>query len=291
MEAPLTDRPHVVDVTADTFSDVVLHGSTEHAVLLYFWAEWCEPCKQLGPTLEKIADEYAGNLTLARVDCDREQQIAMQVGIQSLPTVLLIQGGQPVDQFMGSIPEGEIRQLLERHNVEKPAADPVEQAQALLAQDDPAGAIPWLRQAREQQPGNTDVTIDLARALMRTGELDEAEQLADSLPSDVQNDHRVQGIRARRAFAERAAELPGSGELQQRIDADPNDSEARIGLATHCILAEQPAEAMDHLIHVVRHCPDHAATARETLLEIFNLLGPEHPDARRYRQKLFQMLY
>ena len=286
----MTDSSYVIDVNAENFSDVVMSGSHQRAVLLYFWAEWCEPCKELGPILAKLAESYRGGLVVARVDCDKEQQLAMQVGVQSLPTALLVKDGQPVDQFMGALSEAEVRQFLDRY-VEAPPSDPKEEARERLAQGDAAGALPFLRAAHEQQPDDHDVTIDLARALMQTGSLEEAEQLVDGLPGDSQDDARVRGIRARRAFAERAATLPAPADLEARLQDNPNDGDARIALAIHGILAERTQEAMDHLIHAVRHDPQHADPARETLLEVFDLLGPEHPDARRYRQKLFQMLY
>ncbi len=286
----MSASPYVVDVTAENFNEVVMEGSQRQPVLLDFWADWCQPCKTLGPILEKLAEEYRGAFIVAKVNCDVEQALAMQVGVQSLPTVLLVKDGQPADQFMGALPEGEVRAFLDKH-VEQPQADPMEQAKELLAAGDAAGAIAYLRAARTQQPDNHEVVIELARALMQTGAQDEAEKLVEDLPEPARSDERARGIKARRAFAERAQALPGAAELERRVAADPADGEASIGLAVHRVVAGEADSAMDLLLTVFQKDRERVTEAREMLLEIFNILGPDHPSARRYRQRMFQLLY
>ncbi len=282
--------PYVIDVTAENFNEVVVEGSRRQPVLLDFWADWCQPCKTLGPILEKLADEYRGGFVVAKVNCDVEQALAMQVGVQSLPTVLLIKDGQPLDQFMGALPEGEVRAFLDKH-AEKPQTDPLEQGRELLTGGDPAAAVPYLRAAREQRPDDHEVTIELARALMQSGAVDEAEALVEDLPEPARSDARVKGIKARRAFAERVAALPAAAELEQRVTTDPADGEAAIGLAVHRMAQDSAEGAMELLLAVMQKDRERSAEAREMLLEIFNILGPDHPISRPYRQRMFQLLY
>ncbi|MCA9800319.1 MAG: thioredoxin, partial [Cyanobacteria bacterium HKST-UBA04] len=140
----MADSSYIVNVTTDAFETQVIRASFNHPVLVDFWAPWCGPCKSLTPILEKLADEYAGAFMLAKVNTDEEQMLAAQVGVRSLPTVVLIKDGQLLDQFMGALPEGQVRQFLERH-IEKPVASPLEQAESLLERGEFEQAITFLR--------------------------------------------------------------------------------------------------------------------------------------------------
>ncbi len=285
-----SNSPYVVDVTAETFKEQAIDASTKQPVLIYFWAQWCGPCQSLGPLLERLADEYQGGFQIAKIDCDQEQQLAMQVGVQSLPTVLLVKDGQPVDQFTGALSESELRQWLDQY-VEAPQADPLEQARGLMAEGRAAEAVPYLRAAREQRSDDASVTIDLARALLQSGESDEAFALVEGLPSQEQQDPRAQGILARKEFAERVRDLPGIETLEQRVEADPGDGQARLELALQLVVAGGELEALDHLLHLVQRDRQRRDEAHDLALKVLGVLGPEHPEARRYRQRLFQLLY
>ncbi len=286
----MSESPNVIDVTAEDFKEQAIDASMQQPVLIYFWAEWCQPCKTLSPALEKLADEYKGAFRLAKVDCDQQQQLAAQVGVQSLPTALLVKEGQPVDQFTGAVPEGELRQWLDQY-VEAPQADPLEQARELLSAGRSSEAVPYLRAAREQHPDDTSVALDLARALLQSGETEEAVSLVEGLSSSDQQDPRAQGILARKEFAERVRELPALEELEQRLEADASDGQTRLGLALHLVVAGGELEALDHLLHLVQRDPEHRDEAHQVALQVLGMLGPEHPEARRYRQRLFQLLH
>ncbi len=286
----MSTSPHVVDVTTENFKAEALDASMQQPVLIYFWAEWCEPCKTLSPLLEKLADEYRGGFRLAKVDCDQQQELAAQAGVQSLPTALLVKEGQPVDQFMGAVPESELRQWLDQY-VEAPQADPLEQARELLGQGQSADAVPYLRSALEQKPEDTGVKLDLARALMQTGETDEAIEIVETLSTEDRQDPRAQGILARKELAERVRDLPPTAELERRIEADPQDGGARLELAMRLVIEGGELEALDHLLHLVQRDRERRDEAHQTALQILGMLGPEHPEARRYRQRLFQLLH
>ncbi|MCG5529426.1 thioredoxin [Halorhodospira halochloris] len=285
----MSDSPYVIDITADNFKEQAIDASLQQPVLLYFWAQWCEPCKSLGPTLEKLADEFRGGFRVAKVDCDQEQQLAMQVGVQSLPTALLIKDGQPVDQFMGAVPEDELRKWLDQY-VEAPAADPMEQAKELLAAGRSAEALPYLRQAHQQRQ-DVDSTLELAKALMHSGETEEAFQLVDGLsPNDLQ-DARAQAILKRKELAEQVKDLPPLEELEKQVAESPGNHLAKINLAMRLVVAGGEVEALEHLLEVLQQGGDHKEDAHQAMLKVLAILGPEHPEARRYRQRLFQLLH
>ncbi|MEX0732766.1 MAG: thioredoxin [Aquisalimonadaceae bacterium] len=287
----MSESPYIRDVSTETFRADVMEASFQQPILVDFWAAWCEPCKQLTPVLEKLVSAYKGNFILAKVDCDKEQALAAQVGVRSLPTVMLVKEGQLLDQFSGALPEGEVRQMLEKH-VPMPEASPREQARAHLEQGDFEAALPLLDVAHQAEPEDTDLAIDLARALFHSGETARAEALLEALPDSTRHDDRVKGMVAQRAFAERVKELPAPDQLTARLAEDATDVEARYQLALHLVVRGDYAAAMESLLQLLREAPGwNEDQARTTLLEVFNLLGPEHPLARPYRQKLFQLMY
>ncbi|MCC5858628.1 MAG: thioredoxin [Ectothiorhodospiraceae bacterium] len=286
----MSDSPYIKHVTAQTFQQEVVDASRQVPVLVDFWADWCAPCKQLMPILEKLAREYNGAFLLAKVNCDEEQALAGQIGVRSLPTVILIKDGQVVDQFMGAVPESEVRKLLERH-VQTDQAGPQEQARELMAQGDFQAALPLLKAAYNADPSDEDLALDLVRALFNTGNLEDADQLLAALPDSVRHDDRVKAMNAQRGFAERVQQLPPEAELRQRAEAG-DDPEALFGLAMYQAARGEYQPAMDLLLDLFRRYRAwNDGQARTTLLEMFDLLGPDDPLARGYRQKLFQLLY
>lgn len=285
----MSDSPYVLDVTSADFKEKAIDASMHQPVLVYFWAHWCEPCKSLSPTLEKLANEYRGAFLVAKVDCDQEQQLAMQVGVQSLPTALLIKDGQPIDQFMGAVPEGELRNWLDQH-VEKLPVDPMEQAKELLAEGQAEQAVPYLRQAYKQRQ-DTDSALELAKALLQTGNSDEAGELVESLPTNERQDSRAQGILNYQEMIEQVRDLPPTDELERQIAEDPDNQAARLNLAMRLVVARDELQALEHLLHIVQRGGEQRDAAHQTMLKVLGIMGPEHPEARRYRQKLFQLLH
>ena len=282
--------PYSIQVTSETFETDVLKKSQETPVLVDFYAEWCGPCKSLGPILERLAEEYAGAFVLAKVDSDAEQMLVTSMGVRSLPTVVLFKDGQPADHFMGALPEGEIRAILDKH-VERLESSPIERASALveLGQYDEAIALYQLITADD--PENYDVYLDMAQALLKKGDLESAEAIVDRLPDAQKADPRAKSILAGKAFQELLAGAPDRVSCESRVTANASDSEARYFLAVHLIVADDVESAIEHLLTVVRTDRQYNEdAARLLLIKIFDRLGNEDARARTGRKKLAAIL-
>lgn len=288
--APATDAPrHVFDATAANFETDVLQASLERPVLVDFWAEWCGPCKSLGPVLEKLADEYNGAFVLAKVDVDKEQQIAAAFQIRSVPTVFLLVGGQPVDGFPGALPEGQVREFLQRHGIEPAAGAPVEDAEP--APLDPAAEAARLREAMTAEPDKAELRLDLALALLQTGEVAEAEGLLDGLPANLATDDRAIKARARLDFATLLADAPPADALQAAIATDPADLTARHQLGVRHIVAGDAEAGLEQFIEMLARDRDFQdGLPRKALIDAFRVVD-DAALVSRYRRRMASLLF
>ena len=281
---------HSIQVTQDTFETDVIKKSQETPVLVDFYAEWCGPCKSLGPTLEKLADEYAGAFILAKIDADAEQMLVAGMGVRSLPTVVLFKDGQPADHFMGALPEGEIRQMLDKH-VERVEASPLERAQALVAAGQYDEAIALYQLITADEPENYDVYLEMAQALLKKGDLESAEAIIERLPEAEKMDPRAKAVLAGKAFIELLDGAPDRATCESRMAADANDSEARYFYAVHCMMADEVETAFEALLHLIRTDRGYREDgARSLLIQFFDRLGAEDPRVRQGRKQLAQLL-
>ena len=279
-----------IQVTSETFETDVLQKSQETPVLVDFYAEWCGPCKTLGPMLERLADEYAGAFILAKVDADAEQMLVAGMGVRSLPTVVLFKNGQPADHFMGALPEGEIRAILDKH-VERVEASPLERAAELVALGQYDEAIALYQLITADDPENYDVYLDMAQALLKKGDLDSAEAIVERLPDAQKMDPRAKSIVAGKVFQDLLAGAPDRATCESRIAANDEDSEARYFLAVHLMVSDDVESAITHLLTIIqtdRQYNDDAA--RLLLIQIFDRLGNDDPRARTGRRQLATLL-
>lgn len=286
----MTDSPadtalqHVFDATAANFEADVIRASLDTPVLVDFWATWCGPCKTLGPILEKLAGEYHGAFRLAKVDVDKEQQLAAAFQIRSVPTVMLVKDGQLVDGFPGALPEGELRQFLATHGIEPAAASEEADVEA-AAPRDPHEEVIRLRALTETEPDNEGHKLDLALALLATGAASEAEKLLDALPANLSTDDRAVKARARLGFAALLKDAPPREVLQQAIAADAGDLKARHLLGVHEIVAGDPAAGLEQFMEMLRR--DRAfdeGLARRSLIDAFRILDDEDLVSKVRRQ-------
>ncbi|UNG18005.1 thioredoxin [Stutzerimonas zhaodongensis] len=289
----MSQTPYIFDVTSANFEQLVLENSFHKPVLVDFWAEWCAPCKALMPLLAKITEEYQGELVLAKVNCDIEQDVVARFGVRSLPTVVLFKDGQPVDGFAGAQPESAIRAMLEPH-VQAPAApeaDSLETAQALFAEGRIGEAEDLLKQALAEDNENAVALILYARCLAERGELGEAELVLDAVKGD-EHKQALAGARAQLTFLRQANDLPEVADLKSRLAQNAEDDEAAYQLAIQQLARQQHEAALDGLLKLfVRNRGYADGLPHKTLLQVFDLLGSDHPLVTTYRRKLYQALY
>ena len=286
----MTELAHVFDATTETFEAEVLQKSLQVPVLVDFWATWCGPCKTLGPILEKLAGEYNGAFELAKVDVDREQQIAAAFQIRSVPTVFLIKGGQLVDGFPGVIPEGQLREFLKQHGIE-PAAAAVEATEAEALPLDPQAEVAALREAISAEPDKEELKLDLALALLRTGATAEAAQLIEALPANLATDDRAIRARARLDFASALQDAPAADVLAQRVAANGDDLQARHLLGVHHLLAGEDEAALEQFLAMLqRDRGFQDGLPRKALIDAFRVIEDEDL-VGRYRRRMSSVLF
>ena len=276
--------PHVFDATAETFETEVIQASLDTPVLIDFWATWCGPCKTLGPILEKLAGEYGGAFRLAKIDVDKEQQLGAAFQIRSVPTVILVKGGQLVDGFPGALPEGELRQFLASHGIEPIAGDAQAGAEPAPPAD-PHEEVIRLRKLAESEPDKDEHKLDLALALLATGAAPEAEQLLDALPANLSTDDRAVKARARLGFAALLKDAPPREVLAAAIAADPADLKARHLLGVHELVSGDAEAGLAQFMEMLRRDRTYGdGLARKSLIDAFRILDDEDLVSKVRRQ-------
>lgn len=287
----MTDSPHIATVTAADFESVVIQGSLERPVLVDFWADWCAPCRQLMPILSRLADEFRGQFLLAKVDTEAEQALAAQAGIRSLPTVQLYKGGQPVDQFMGALPEGQIREFLARH-ISRESDRLLDQARDALAGRDLGAAAALIERAEREDPDNTRVFVAKVELKAAEGDAQGALAMLERTPLELTDDPNLAALRGRLAFSAAVTEAPSMEALSSILAEDPNNSKARYQLAARQVLADDLEAALENLLTLLRRDRQYGDdAARKGMLAVFDLLGGGGELVTRYRAKLLSSLY
>ena len=285
----MPDSPFIIEVTRDNYAEV-MEASFQVPVLVDFWAGWCQPCQVLMPVLAKLAEEYQGRFLLAKLNTEEEQEIAAQFGIRSIPTVKLFRNGQPVDEFMGALPENAVREFIDRH-LPRASDAQVEEALALLATGDADSALVLLHEARGADPDNSRAAIALAQAQAATGDAAAAEATLDSLSADERNKPEVAALRSHLYFEGQVAGAPEAGELEARLAADPADQEARFQLALRKVVSRDYDAALELLLQLMQQDRSYGDDAgRHGLLKVFELLGDD-PRVSQYRRRMASLLY
>lgn len=279
-----------IDANLAGFEKDVINASKQTPVLIDFWAEWCGPCKQVGPILEKLAAEYNGAFLLAKVDVDKEQQLAAYFQIKSIPTMVLMKDGKIVDLIPGALSESQLKEFLSHYQI-VPAADAVPEAEtAEAAPPDPHQDVIRLRHAVLEAPADDTLKLELALALVATHAYPEALEMFDALPANLSMDERVGKARARIDLAQQAADAPAVEVLEAALAADPDDIEARRLLALQYLVHGKTEQGLEHLLVMLReHRSYQDGLPKKLLIEAFNTIDDEDL-VRGYRRKMATLL-
>jgi putative thioredoxin len=290
-----TTAPMVKDTTTQTFVKDVIEESKRQPVLVDFWAEWCGPCKQLAPVLEKVVKAAKGKVKLVKMDIDKHPSIPGQLGIQSIPAVFAFVNGQPVDGFLGALPESQVTAFIERLTKDRIGGeekDLLKAADAALAESDAVGAAELYAKVLAQDSGNVAALAGLARSYVLTGAVEQAKQTLALVPEAKRNDPAVAAARATLDVAEQAKSVGPISELEQKVAADPRDYQARFDLAVALNGKGRRQEAVDNLLEIVRRDRKwNDDGARKQLVQFFEAWGPTDEATVNGRKRLSSILF
>ena len=300
----------MIDITLENFQTELIEGSMNQPVLLDIWAEWCGPCKQLGPVLEKLEVEYGGRFMLAKLDADKVPQISQQLsqmfGVRSIPFCVMFKDGQPVDGFVGALPPEQVRAFLDKH---VPGADELaaqeqeESAQAALAEGDTEGALEKLQHAVATDPSNDDTRFDYVKLLLQEGRLDDAKVAFAPVIGKVSLVRRFDSLQRWMDAIDFAKPVSGSApaiaDLDTRIAANKRDFDARFDRARLLMADQRWTDAMDELLDILmRDKSWNEDLARKTYIAILDIIEPpkvkvadgqippDDPTVASYRRRL-----
>ncbi len=285
----------IKDTTTQTFAKDVIEESRNQPVLVDFWAPWCGPCKQLAPVIEKVVAKAGGKVKLVKMNIDEHPGVAGQLGIQSIPAVIAFQNGQPVDGFMGALPESQVQAFIDRiagPAGPQPADEIVAAGEEALANGDFVLAEQIFAEALGLEPDNVKALAGLARARLEGGAIDDAKAILEQVPADKAKDPAVLAVKAQLDVAEQAAGLGDLAELAAKVEANPKDHQSRYDLAVGLAGKGKREEAMDHLLEIVRRERGwNEEAARKQLVQLFEAWGPTDELTLQGRRRLSSLLF
>ena len=285
----------VKETTTQTFVKDVIEESKRQPVLIDFWAPWCGPCRQLTPLLEKAVRAAKGKVKLVKMDIDKHPSIPGQLGIQSIPAVFAFVNGQPIDGFLGALPESQVTAFIERLTKDRLGGeeqDLLKSADDLLAKGDAAGAADLYAQVLAQDSGNLAALGGLTRSYVRTGALEQAKQTLALVPEAKRNDPAVATARAALEVSEQAKAVGPIADLEAKVAGNPLDHQARFDLALALNGKGQRQDAVDNLLEIVKRDRKwNDDGARKQLVQFFEAWGPTDEATVNGRKRLSSILF
>ncbi len=293
--AGAADADIIKDSTSASFAKDVIEASRTAVVVVDFWAAWCGPCKQLTPILEKVVRSYGGKVRLVKINVDEHPAIAGQLRVQSLPTVYAFRDGRPLDGFMGAQPESAVREFIERligGDAEDDINAVLATGEEALQEGDVQAAAEVFAAVLQEHKHNPIALAGLARCYLQTGDVDRAEQMIGLVAPDDQKSPAVEQVRAALELARKAGGEDNRAELEKRVAANPADMQARFDLAVALAARGAKAEAVEHLLDLVRRDRTwNEEAARKQLVQFFEAWGFKDPAAIEGRRRLSSILF
>ena len=287
----MSDSPFVHNVTAEDFQSLVIENSFKQPVLVDFWAEWCNPCLVLIPILTKLADEYNGAFILAKVNSDEQGELAAQAGVRSLPTVKLFVDGQIVDEFMGALPEPEVKKFLDQH-IQSESDVVLNDAMLAYQEGREQDALDMLNAALAHDPQNAKLKINIAKLVANQGDLQSARALAETLNDEEKQQPEAKELITQLKLAQQLQEAGDPNEIEQKLKDNPDDLDALYQMSNIQTASGNYEAAIQMLMKIMqkdRSFKDDAG--RKGLIDIFDMLGSDNPLVQTYRRKMFTLLH
>ncbi len=288
---------HIFDTNTARFAEDVLSASRNRPIIVDFWADWCGPCKQLTPMLEAAVSAAGGKVALARVNVDQNQTLAAQLRVQSLPMVYAFIDGQPVDGFAGALPDTEVRAFVDRiaqqsvGAVQQAISETLDAADAALA-DDAKKAADLYTSVLERDGANARAIAGLGKALLKAGRAADAREILENISEDLAKDPAIESLRSAISLAAEASKAGDVSALRAKVEAEPDDHQARIDLANALLANDAREEAVDQLLESVRRDRQwNDAAARKRLLKLFEVFGEGDPLTSHTRMRLSAILF
>lgn len=286
----MSDSPFIIQATAGNFADLVAL-SHQKPVVVDFWAPWCAPCRTVKPLLEKLAVEYAGGFILALVNSDEEQALAQQYGVRSLPTIMLMKNGAPVQTVMGAQPESALRAMIDPHLPPRASDNLRVQAKETLAQGDAETAIELLKQAAEAEPENYKIHLDLVSIFVQQGQYAQAKELFNALGQEARDSKEGKPLGQLLTFVSIIADAPTPTQLAEKLAENPKDSLSLYQLAGYAVLDRQFESAIQMYLQLFQQDRNFGeGSAKVCLLTIFEMLNQTQPELVKQGRRRLQML-